>query len=156
MPGKDKEITFDEALKRMQHLCSKQEKCSFDIKKKLSGLGVPNDSITRVIHELKKNGFVDDSRYAHSFVLDKWKFQKWGRLKILQLMKFKAIPDHVAEEAISKIDENEYRQVIARELAKKERTIGDIPSVQKKAKLFRFASSRGYEAEIVYNILGEN
>ena len=77
-----KKITKEEALKKAMRICSKQEKCKFDIKEKLYNLGLENIYINEIVDLLEKENFIDEERYCKFYVRDKYKLSKWGRKKI--------------------------------------------------------------------------
>ena len=141
------------ALLRMQDLCSRTEKCRFDIKEKLKGLGFSADQTEKIINELIKDKFIDDQRFAGFFVRDKFKFKKWGKIKIGYSLKMKKIAPEIIDEALSSIDEDEYRELIINELKKKNSVIKEKNQYKRKAKLFQFAAGRGFESGLIYEAI---
>jgi regulatory protein len=69
------------------------------------------------------------------------------------MLKQKRIPDDYIEEALLSIEPEEYNQMIWHELSIKSRQTKARNSYERKSKLFRYASSRGYESGIVYPML---
>ena len=92
MPIAKKNITLKDALSKAQALCAKQEKCEFDIRKKLYDWKLDVKEHDKVINELKKDKYIDDQRYAIFFAKDKFNFGKWGKIKIEFALKQKNIP----------------------------------------------------------------
>ena len=74
-----------DAFYRAAALCSRAEKCSSDIMTKLSQWGVGEENASVVLKQLIEEKYVDDERYARSFVRDKFRFNKGGKIKILLL-----------------------------------------------------------------------
>ena len=70
------------ALNRMANLCARREYCVFDIKSKLMRYELGHESIERIIEHLIKEKYIDELRFARSFINDKIRFNKWGRVKI--------------------------------------------------------------------------
>ena len=70
------------ALNRAMALCASREYCSADIRSKLESWGICTTEAEKIISGLIREMFLDDSRYAHAFVRDKFKYNKWGRMKI--------------------------------------------------------------------------
>ena len=91
MPIAKKNITLKDALSKAQALCAKQEKCEFDIRKKLYDWKLDVKEHDKVINELKKDKYIDDQRYAIFFAKDKFNFGKWGKIKIEFALKQKCI-----------------------------------------------------------------
>jgi regulatory protein len=142
------------ALEKLQKMCSMQEKCPADIILLLKRWGVEAAHHEDIIGRLKKDKFIDEGRYAASFVKDKVKFDHWGFLKIIYFLKQKGIPRSVVDEACKAIDRDDYAIMIKKELDKKKKTLtGKRREVA--AKLARYGSSRGYEMDIMRPFLGD-
>ena len=78
-----KQLSPEEALHRAAALCSAGEQCIFDIREKLLRWGIaPNDS-KEIIEKLIQGKFIDEERYCKSFVNDNFRFNKWGKVKII-------------------------------------------------------------------------
>ncbi len=148
-----KTINKDEALVMMTNLCARQEKCTSEVIQKLKTLGVSQNNIDEIIDYLIDNNYIDLKRYCTSFVNDKLKFNKWGKNKIRYELRSKNIDSSIIEQAISQIDETEYKDLQISELTKKMKTIEDADKQKIYSKLFNFATSRGYSTDIIKYIL---
>ncbi len=146
-----KHLSAKEALVKAQNLCARQEKCRADIRKKLYDWNIQPDDIENIIDRLIADNFIDEIRYAEYFVRDKFRFNKWGRIKIEFTLKQKQIPSEIIRKALLEINETEYRNSLKSELIKKHKSIKDTEPYKIKEKLLRFAQSRGYELEISLN-----
>jgi regulatory protein len=76
------QLTFREAVSKASELCSRSEKCSFDLEIKCRDWQLSRDETSRLLTFLQKEGFINHERYACSFVNDKFKFNKWGKIKL--------------------------------------------------------------------------
>jgi len=103
-----KPISIKEALSKAQNLCSGQEKCIFDIRKKLFDWKLPNTDHDTVMNLLLTDKFIDEQRYALFFAKDKFNFNKWGKIKIEYTLKQKNIPYEYIKHALDEIPEMEY------------------------------------------------
>ncbi|UCH14287.1 MAG: RecX family transcriptional regulator [Bacteroidales bacterium] len=144
-----------EIIQRMQILCSKRERCTSEIRKKLAGYNIPAQETERIIEILLKDNFINDERYAISFAHDKFRFNKWGRIKIEYQLKRFGLGDNYILKALGSIDSNEYLNMIKSELSKKLKKEKSSDTYMLKSKLMRFGQSKGFETELVFNILDE-
>ncbi|MCF0207152.1 MAG: RecX family transcriptional regulator, partial [Bacteroidales bacterium] len=103
---------------------------------------------------LKSDKFIDEERYANAFVNDAYKFNKWGRMKIRQALAQKGISRKFTEAAIANIDEDEYLSLLKSLVEAKSRTLKQDDEYKRKAALFRFVASRGFEIELVEKVIG--
>lgn len=148
-----KVISPKQALARLQDLCARSEQCSADMSGKLYTWGIPSAVAARIIDLLKRDKFVDDSRFAAAFVRDKYRFSGWGRLKIARHLAAKRICSDDIDAAMTEIDPEEYSAIALKALRAKARTLKEGNTFEGRTKLFRFAVARGYEVPIVSSII---
>lgn len=150
-----KEITEPEALHRMAALCSAKEYCPSDIRKKLLRLGLSVEAGQRIIDRLCTERFIDEERFTRAFVRDKFRFNKWGKIKMSYELRSKEITPHIVETIFQEIDETTYVETLKELIrAKQKSTKGKSPQEQY-AKLFRFAAGRGFESHLISSCLKE-
>ncbi len=152
MPG-DKYMDYEAALKRAAALCSSQEQCSSHIREKLNNWKVSDSDAERIIDLLKKEKFLDDQRYATFYVRDKFRFNGWGKVKLRVMLRQKEIPLPVIEEALNQIDPELYKQTCTRLISEKSASLKEANQFKRKGKLFRYAAQRGFESDLIHQIL---
>lgn len=145
----------DQALDKLRHLLSRQEKCTADVREWLRKWGIDPSRQDGIIETLTRERFLDEYRYAAALVMDKIRLDHWGIIKIRYFMRQKGLPGAVIDQAIAGIDQEEYRDMVGRELAKKRKTIRGAKR-EVWVKLARYGSSRGYEMDVMRDFLGED
>jgi regulatory protein len=105
---------------------------------------------------LIKERFIDDSRYASAFVKDKFRQNKWGKVKISAHLRSKSLGDDLIRSALDEIDDEAYIDMIREVINDHRRLVKAKNQYDMKGKLLRFALSRGYESHLVYDILNES
>jgi regulatory protein len=146
-------MEYKEALQRAAALCSNQERNTQYIARKLSEWEIPPVNAEKIIRKLKEEKFLDDMRYASFFVKDKFRFNRWGKIKIGYALRQKGIPEGAIDEALSQIDDEDYLQTCRELIRQKSASLKETNPYTRKAKLVRFASQRGFESELIYRIL---
>jgi regulatory protein len=144
--------SVDEALKRMQQICSRQEKCPADVMVLLKRRGIQTEDQQHIIRLLKADGYIDEKRFASAFVKDKIRFDHWGIIKIRYHLQHKGIARDISENVLREINQEEYRKMVEKELDKKRKDLTG-PSRDIWAKLARYGSSRGYEMDTMQQFL---
>ena len=134
-------------------LCSKSELCQYDISEKLKKWQVSPSEIQKILHHLVKEHFIDDQRYALAFVKDKFRFNRWGKQKIVYQLRQKKIDQALIQQALDEIPEKEYLQLIADEAEKKLKTIHSPNEFERKNKTARYLLAKGFESNLVFKIL---
>lgn len=141
-----KEYTEPEMLRRAAAYCSSAERCLQEVRKKIEASGLPAEAVDRMLARLVQEKFIDERRYSRSFVNDKLRFNKWGRIKIGYELQKKKIPADIREETLSEIDEESYRRILYDLLKTKKKTTRGKDERDLFYKLLRFAAGRGFES----------
>lgn len=144
-----------EMLQKAQHLCSGREYCVSDIKGKLTTWGADEKTVAEIISALKKERFIDEERYAGAFARDRFKYQKWGKIKITAHMKQKHLPSAVISAGLATIDESEYRRTLLEILSTHHKNIKAKNQFDLKGRLIRHALAKGYESHLVYEMVND-
>jgi regulatory protein len=134
-------------------LCSTKEYAPSEIEKKLLDWEITEEFSKEIIAELVNGKFLDEFRMARYFANDKLRFNKWGKVKIKFMLQQKKISKEAISEALEQIAETEYITILKEELTKKRKSIRDTDDYIIKAKLFQFASGRGFESDLIYKLL---
>lgn len=142
-----KELTEKEACVKAEAYCSVAERCRMDVVEKLRQWDVAAEWVDGILCHLEGNGFLDDFRYARFFVRDKYRFNQWGRLKIVQALRMKRIASADIDKALEEIDTEEYESILDRLLQKKMKTVKAANDFERNGKLVRFAAGHGYELD---------
>jgi regulatory protein len=150
-----KTYTEEEMLSRMAALCSASEHCTNEITDKLYRMEAPSAVVKRIVKRLVDEGFINEQRFAHAFVSDKYRFDRWGRLKIIQALHMKRIEDGDIRKALEQIDEEAYLNNLKELLEAKRKSVRAASDYELKGKLLRFAAGRGFEPDLVLRVLDE-
>jgi len=148
-----KEYTREELLHKAASYCSLSEHCVSDVEEKLILWNAQENDKQFIVNKLLKDDFINEKRYATAFVNDKFKFNKWGKIKISMALKQKRVDNKLIANALNSINEDEYDEVLAAILKTKLKTLKWKDEYEKKGKLFAFAQSRGFENEVIDRVI---
>ena len=148
-------MTEEQTLQKLAALCSQSEHCTSEMKEKMTRWGIDEDAQQRVVEYLVANRYVDDRRYARSFVNDKLKYNKWGPRKIEQSLWMKHIDESILREALDDVDNEEYISVLRPLLTSKRKTTKAETDYEMNQKLLRFAIGRGFTFEQVKEVIDD-
>jgi len=143
-----KQLTPENALARLESLCARAEHCSSEMLAKLRSWGITGDRADEIIDRLTANRFIDDLRFARSFVRDRYRFSGYGRRKIAMGLAAKRISRDIIDTALEEIDEDIYFDNLSHIVSRKARDL-DMRSFDDRNRLYRHAISRGYESALV-------
>ncbi len=149
-----KEMTYEQALCKAASLCSCAEHCSHEIKEKLIKWGLSPAQVSKAIDYLIDEKYIDNSRFARAYCLDKSRYNRWGRIKIRQMLRMMELTDAEIQEGLSAIESSEYIHILREVALQKERTLKEEDEYTRRGKLIRHLLSRGFEMDIVMKELG--
>ena len=139
-------------LVRMAGLCAGAEQCSADIRNKILRQGFMMDDVERMIRYLQENGYLDDSRYARAYAVDKVRFSGWGRIKVRMGLRVKGMGDAVISQALEYIPDSDYEEALYKVMTAKAKGL-DLKDVKDRQKLYRHMASRGFESQLIISAM---
>ena len=97
--------------------------------------------------------YIDEERYARAFVKDKILYSKWGRRKIAQALWMKHIDEHIQQQVLDDVDDEEYLRVLRPLIRSKQRSTRAESTYELNTKLIRFGMSRGFSVDLIKRCL---
>ena len=149
----NKPLTPDQVLDKMAKYCAYQERCVKDVRDKLKTFEIPEEEKAKILDYLLDNRFVNDERFAKSFVRGKVNQSGWGVNKIRFHLVQKGIDKDIIEEALGQTDEEAYRQRLIEILKTKAKTVKADSDFEKKRKIAAYAMQKGFEGSLVWEVL---
>lgn len=150
---KPKKFTPKEAKLKAAHYCAYQERSQKEVRNKLYEYGLYRDEVEEIISDLVTEGFVNEERFAVSYVGGKFRIKKWGRVKILQGLKQHDISPYCIKKGLEEIDEGEYLSLIESLIQKKLESLNTSDMYKARQKTASFLVQRGFEPQIIWEIL---
>ena len=147
---------YKTALSKAMALCSKREYCMDDIRNKLRSWGAGETDSEKIISTLVRENFLNETRYASAFVKDKFNYNKWGKVKIAAHLKAKQISPGIITSALNLIDNELYMRTMKEIITSHRRHVKAKNQYDLKGKLLRFGLSKGFESNLLYDILNDS
>ena len=147
--------TFEEIKHKLEYYCSYQDRCHKEVEQKLNSFTLITALKEKVIVHLIENNFINEERFAKSFVRGKHNYKGWGKNRIVNELKFRNISSRIIETALKEIPEATYLENF-HALAEKNWEIIKEPKGQKRIKKFvDFLLRKGYELSLIFEKLNE-
>lgn len=151
-----KAISVKEAINKMASFCAYQERSQSEVREKLrSEYLLSSEEIEFIIAELITQNFINEERFAKVYAGSKFRVKKWGKLKIRQALKQFQLTAYCIEQGLAEISDEDYEKTLREILAKKSQQIFETNPLKKKQKLLQYAVGKGYEIDIVLDLVEE-
>ena len=148
-----KNWSLEEARGKLETFCSYQERCAWELRRKLFEKGISGPAAEKIIAELEASGFVDDERFARSYARGKFRIKKWGRARIRQELKLREISASTIQKGLSEIDGEEYFATLEREAEKKWEKTKETDAYKKRYLVTKYLMSKGFEQDLIQEAL---
>ena len=151
--NKRKSYTLAQAQKKLEYYCAYQERCHKEVIAKLRTLGMIPSVIDKIISELIKANYLNETRFTQSFVRGKFRIKKWGKNRILQELKVRDISSFNIKLGMKEISDDNYQKTFYELFEKRRREVKQLTKTEQKKKIFSYMSYRGWENSKVYEAL---
>jgi len=149
----ERSYTVAEATKLMENFCAYQERCHKEVDQKLYDLNMIPEAKEKILLHLLQHNFLNEERFSKAFARGKFSIKKWGRVRIMNELKFRNISPYNIKTALKEIDETEYLKTIQNVAEKKWALIKEPNAFKKRSKLVSYLGSKGYESEFIYEVI---
>ncbi|MCB0477143.1 MAG: RecX family transcriptional regulator [Crocinitomicaceae bacterium] len=141
-----------ESKAKIEYFCAYQERCHSEVSKKLYDWGLAPDQVDALLADLIQNNFLNEGRFAESYVSGKFRMKKWGRNKIRLHLKQKKVNEYSIKKALESIDDEEYLECLELLIQKKYKEAKGN-KWEKRQKTYSFLVHKGYESSVVQDAL---
>ena len=150
-----KVFTVDEIKRKLEQYCVYQDRCHKEVEQKMREFNLIPEAKELILLSLMKDNFLNEERFAKSFARGKFRIKNWGKQRIIRELKYKDISAYNIKTALKEIDENEYLKSIYRITENRNNVISESNIHKRKQKLIGFLMRKGYENELVYQVVNE-
>lgn len=148
-------LTKEQALEKIKHYCSYQERCHTEVKDKLYSYGLRKTEVEEIVSGLIENNYLNEERFAVQFAGGKFRMKHWGRKKIQYELQQKGINNFIIKIALKEIDEEKYLQTLQKLALAKWKSLGKENKIVRRSKTNVYLLQKGYEQKLISGILSE-
>lgn len=140
-----KHLALDSIRLKMEYFCSYQERCIYDVERKLEKYEMEDAEKKEIIVHLQSHQFLDENRFVALFIKSKVNLKKDGVNKIKAALYAKRIDPKLIQEHLKDIEAAIYSENMAKLITKKrQELLAKNEPAQAKQKLIRYLMSKGY------------
>ena len=147
--------TFEEIKHKLEYYCSYQDRCHKEVEEKLYSFRLSTSEKEQLLIYLIENNFINEERFAQSFVRGKHNYKFWGKNRIVNELKFRNISSRIITIVLKEIPEETYLENFHQLAEKHWNNITERKGPKKNKKFVDFLLRKGYETSLIYEKLNE-
>ena len=152
---KRKYVSKEQALQKLKHYCSYQERCHSEVKEKLYGFGLIKPDVEELISVLIEENYLNEERFAQQFAGGKFRMNNWGRIKISHALQQKNVSSYCIKKGLKEINDTAYEATLLKLASIKWKALKGEQYLNRQAKTYSYLLQKGYEAEWVSKAISE-
>lgn len=149
----NKTFTPNQIKQKMEFFCSYQERCHDEVNSKLYSYKLNETERNEIIVYLIENDFLNETRFACAFARGKQRIKHWGRVRIVNELKFKHVSAFNIKTALKEFTEAQYQESFHNLAERNWESIRETNSNKKRKKFCDFMLRKGYESNLVFEKL---
>ncbi|MBO5302492.1 MAG: regulatory protein RecX [Lachnospiraceae bacterium] len=144
------EILAKRAIRRAMHLLERQERTEYQLREKLLQNAYPQEAVEEAVSYVKRYHYLDDVRYAHTYV--RYHQEKKSRMRLKTDLMRKGIAKDVIDNALDDEYVNDEREQI-RNLLEKKKFTPETADTAEFRKIYQFLQRRGFKSSDILSVM---
>lgn len=137
-------------VKKLQRYCVYQDRCHKDVTDKMKLMKIPYTLYDNVLVELIKDDFLNEERFAFSFIRGKFRIKQWGKIKLKNELFQRNITSALINNALGQINDEDYNKTFDELALKKFNYLNQDTSLKSKKKFISYLQYRGWENDLIF------
>lgn len=146
-------LSKEQALQKLKHYCSYQERCHQEVKEKLYGFGLHKNEVEQLISTLIEENYLNEERFAVQYAGGKFRMNEWGRIKIRHALQQKQVSEYCIKKGLKEIDDEDYLKTLQKLTEVKWELVKEKNVHVKKRKLQAYLLQKGFEAGLISEVI---
>ena len=148
-------FSYVEIRKKLEHYCAYQDRCHQEVYQKMFSFNLSAHEKEELMVYLIDNNFLNEERFAQSFVRGKHNYKKWGKVRITNELKARNISSTIIKIALKEINDSLYFETFDDLANKHWETISENNLIKKRKKFCDYFMRKGWENELIYDKVKE-
>lgn len=146
-------LQLEDIKKYLTRYCNFQERCHWEVDKKLNTYELDEDKKKEVVDYLIQNDLLNEKRFTKLFIQGKIRYRQWGRKKLAQELRLKGVEEKLIHDEIGTVEDEDFNNALDHLLKKKIDATNGKNVSKKFQKIYRFLLSKGHEKELIHKAL---
>ena len=151
----NKTLSIANVTKKIEFYCAYQERCHDEVKEKMRSYAMTPQEIDSITVHLIEHNFLNEERFACSFARGKHRIKSWGKIRIVNELKFRKISQYNINTALKEITPDEYLETFHKLAENHWETMRENNIIKKRKKFCDFLLRKGFESGLIYEKVKE-
>ncbi len=139
----------------MVNYCVYQDRCHQEVEQKMRDFLLVPEAKEEIFLYLMRENYLNEERFARSYIRGKFYMKSWGRSKILNHLKFKGVPEKLAKQCFDEIEEDDYLKTLTKLWQDYYSKLKGLQEYQKNSKTIKYLLGKGFEYEYIKDVMNE-
>ena len=148
-------FTQKEIQNKLEHYCAYQDRCHQEVYQKMYSFSLNSNEKEELMVYLIDHNFLNEERFAKSFVRGKHNYKNWGKTRITNELKSRKLSPILIKIALKEIDAALYLETFELLSAKQWESIYELNIMKKRKKFCDYFMRKGWENNLVYDRVKE-
>jgi regulatory protein len=141
-------LSPEQALQKVRHYCSYQERCHSEVKEKLYSFGLRKNDVEEALARLIEENYLNEERFALQFAGGRFRMKQWGKVRIRYELRQKQVGEYCINKALAAIGEEDYDRTLTRLAEEKWESLQGVEELfLRRQKVQAYLIQKGYETE---------
>ncbi len=150
-----KSLTPELAYPKIKQYCGYSERCHYDVREKLFGMGLAKKDVEILLSRLIEEDYLNEERFATLFVGGHFRQKKWGRAKIVYALRQKRVSEQNIKRGLQEINNEDYLLVLQKLALAKWASLKAEQHISREAKTSAYLLQKGYERPVIQEMIRE-
>ena len=151
----NKTLSIANVTKKLEFYCAYQERCHDEVIEKMRSYAMTPQEIDSITVHLIEHNFLNEERFACCFARGKHRIKSWGKIRIVNELKFRKISQYNINTALKEITPDEYLETFHKLAENHWETMRENNIIKKRKKFCDFLLRKGFESGLVYEKVKE-
>ena len=146
-------LTSERAYQKLKYYCSYRERCHYEVKEKLFGLGLSKTLVESLLSRLIEEDYLNEERYAVQFAGGHFRIRQWGKRKIRAALQQKRVSEANIRIGLRSIESGDYEATLQKLTKARWDFLRKEQYLNRMAKTTAYLLQKGYEPSHIQPVI---
>jgi regulatory protein len=148
-----KNLTPELAYPKIRHYCVYSERCHYEVREKLFGMGLMKKDVEILLSRLIEEDHLNEERFAVLFAGGHFRQKKWGKAKIVYALRQKRVSEQNIKRGLKEIVQEDYLASLQKLADTKWKSLKGEQYINREVKTNAYLLQKGYERPEIQQVI---